>query len=98
MFEFWHQERVTLLLPTGVTDGETQYMTVTADAVMLWSEETHPALPPRTDAHAELLLRSPRPPVAGARIRWHGKEWELGRVRTCQDLDGQRFIYRCTLI
>ena len=23
MFEFWHQERVTLSLPTGVTDGET---------------------------------------------------------------------------
>ena len=98
MFEFWPQEKVTLLLPAGTADGETQYETVTADAIVLWSEETHPALPPRTDAHAELLLRSPRPPVAGARIRRNGREWELGRVRTCQDLDGQKFCYRCTLI
>ena len=98
MFEFWPQEKVTLLLPSGMADGEPAFSAVTADAILLWSEETHPALPPRTDAHAELLLRSPRPPVAGARIRRNGGEWELGRVRTCQDLDGQKFIYRCTLI
>ena len=34
MFEFWPQEKVTLLLPSGTADGETQFETVIADAIM----------------------------------------------------------------
>ena len=99
MFELRAGERVVLLLPSGMDDGEMRFETVAADAVVLWSSgETRPATPPRTDARGELLLRSPRPPVAGSRIRWRGREWELGSVRVCRDLDGRLICCRCTLI
>ena len=98
MFEFWPQEPVTLRLPNGAVDGEPVYRDVAATAIVLWDEKAYPGLPPRTDARAELLLKSPVPPVAGGRIRWRNQEWDLGRVRFCQDLDGQRFCYRCALV
>lgn len=98
MFEFWHQEPVTLYFPVSREDGVSFYRTVDAVAVVLWEAQDHPGLPACQEAHAELLLKTPENPVSGTRLAWHGKTWDLGRIRICRDLDGNRFCCRCTLV
>ena len=98
MFEFWQQEDVTLYFPAGVEDGVTSYYPVEARAVVLWESKDHPGLPACAEAHAELLLKTPATPSPGTRLAWRGKTWDLGTIRTCRDLDGNRFCCRCTLV
>lgn len=98
MFEFWHQDPVVLYFPVRMEDGKVTCRTVNATAVILWEAEDHPGLPACTEAHAELLLKTPEDPVPGTRIAWREKVWDLGKIRFCRDLDGNRFCCRCTLL
>ena len=98
MFEFWHQDKVILYFPVTTEDGAVTYRATDAAAVVLWEAKDHPGLPACAEAHAELLLKTPDVPIPGTRLAWRGKMWDLGSIRTCRDLDGNRFCCRCTLV
>ena len=98
MFEFPKHERVMLLVPDGMEDGEPRFREIGAEAVVLWSEEFFPGFPSRKGISAELLLKSPVPPEAGGRIRWRNRIFDLKQVRVCPGFDGEKFQYRCTLV
>ena len=98
MFEFWHQDKVVLYFPVRMEDGTVTCRAVDAVAVVLWESKDHPGLPACAEAHAELLLKSAETPVPGTRLAWQGKTWNLGTIRVCRDLDGNRFCCRCTLV
>ena len=92
MLEFNFPEPVRLLLPLPPdADG----------AARAWIRDSSSRAPEsggiRENARV-FLLRSPEPPLPGARIRHRGRDYDLRSVRVCQDLDGRTVAYLCTAV
>ena len=99
MLEFNFPEPVRLLLPLPPdADGATRFRAVAARAWIRDSSSRAPESGGIRENARVFLLRSPEPPLPGARIRHRGRDYDLRSVRVCQDLDGRTVTYLCTAV
>ena len=86
--------------PVRGADGAVSWAETTAPALLIESRsrEADPAAAPAVREGLVFLFPPPAEPEPGDIVRCAGRDYELGAVRICRDLDGAVVCRRCEVV
>ena len=86
--------------PERGADGGASYTETAAPALLIESRSrgSETAAPPTVREGLVFLFPPPAEPEPGDLVRCNGREYELGAVRVCRDLDGAVVCRRCEVV